>query len=103
LLELEHLPGLEHCLDPIAHLVIASIDVPLYRRWTGGHPLDVWRPQVKPHVEFAPVPRFDSPAQQLYVLLRHRLLLQPHGFEGLCAIRISDHTKSLLLPERPDV
>src|ERR1700730_11730681 len=28
-LELEHLPGLEHCLDPIAHLVIASIDGPL--------------------------------------------------------------------------
>src|SRR3984893_6858897 len=72
-LELEHLPGLEHCLDPIAHLVIASIDGLLYRRWTGRHPLDVWRPQVKPHVEFAPVPRFDSPAQQFHVLLRHRL------------------------------
>jgi hypothetical protein len=72
-LELEHLPRLEHCLDPSAHLVIASIDGLLYRRWTGRHPLDVLRPQVKPHVEFAPVPSFDASAQQFHVLLRHRL------------------------------
>src|SRR5437016_1115625 len=34
----------------------------------------------------APLYRFDKPTHDLHVLLRHRLLRQPHGFEGIVAL-----------------
>src|SRR2546421_11607648 len=37
----------------------------------------------------------------LHVLLRHRLLLKPHGFEGVLAVRVLLHLNRLSFPNRP--
>src|SRR4051794_23761133 len=45
-------------------------------------PSDVLRTKRKERVETSRIPRRDDPACDLHVLLRHRLLPQPGGFEG---------------------
>src|SRR5207247_8313960 len=50
-------------------------------------PFEVRRHQVRPRVEIALRPTVVDAADDLHVLLRHRLLPQPESFEGLCMIQ----------------
>src|SRR5829696_545972 len=40
-------------------------------------------------------PRLIQPAQPLHILLRHRLLPQPDGFEGLVAVEVGQSASNL--------
>src|SRR5436190_2224067 len=48
------------------------------------------------------VERFYCRPHDLHVLLRHRLLREPHGFEGLSVVPEELHAEHLSLPERVD-
>ena len=39
---------------------------------------------------------FDPPTKRLHVLPRHRLLPQPHGFEGCAAVEVEDDLRHLV-------
>src|SRR5438552_16213838 len=60
-----------------------------------GVPLHRWVDGGQPRLEVVALPYLDRAPHDLHVLLRHRLLRQPHGFEGFTAVqvahRINDH------------
>src|SRR5262249_31044245 len=87
LLEAKLLPRLPHRLEAARGLGIASIDGPLHRRRTGSYPFNLRRGIAQPSLGIAPIPGFDRTPHNLQVLVRHRLLLQAHGFEGLLVIK----------------
>src|SRR6185437_12188465 len=51
-----------------------------------GEPFDIRAHALEDRIGIAPVEGVDHPLGNLHVLLRHRLLDQPHGFERLCSL-----------------
>src|SRR5436305_5336615 len=75
---------------------MASIDGFLHSSGTCGHPLDLWRRIAEQQVSLALVPSFDRLPNNLHVLLRHHLLHQAHGLEGLGAIEKCANMRQLV-------
>src|SRR2546430_2268873 len=71
--------------------------------WERGEPLEVRREEIVVGVEIEPVEGVDPPLHDLHVLPRHRLLLQPHGFEGFVLARVNPKPPQLAVKQRPDV
>src|SRR5271166_2574105 len=103
LLKVELLPRLPHRLEPLSHLVVTSIDDALNGGGTSRHPFDVWGGVAEPHRSVTLIPGCDALVDDLHVLLRHRLLLQAHGFEGLVAVQEDSDAVDLALDEVVDV
>src|SRR5881227_2809401 len=81
-LELEQVPGDPHRRVGIRYLIMASIDGALHSSRTRRDPLDLWRRIAEQQVSLALIPSLDRLPHDLHVLLRHRLLLEAHSFEG---------------------
>ena len=80
--KVEALEALLYIREPLAHSVVPSVwlasKAPKARKQ-----LDVRCGGIEEEVVVALVPAGESVAHQLHVLLRHRLLPQPGGLEGL--------------------
>src|SRR5204862_501045 len=83
LFEAKFLPGLPDDSERLADLLLASVDAALDGSGTGRNPFDIGSRPFEPPLEIASVPCLDPPAHGLDVLLRHRLLREPGGFEGI--------------------
>jgi hypothetical protein len=72
-----HLDELGHSLRPSKQgtLQLAAADE---RR----SPVSIWPPEFRYRRGVLPIERLEEPPHNLHVLLRHRLLLQAHGFDG---------------------
>src|SRR5262245_4449201 len=68
----------------------------------GRHHFEVLIADREPGAQVAPIKGFQPPTHDLDVLLRHRLLLKPCGFEGIVPVREPLRTKDLPLPEGGD-
>src|SRR4029079_11233683 len=82
---LEGLPGLPGTPAPAKHL---------HHR----EPFDLGVVLVNPRLEVVAVPGFHVPFEDLHVLLRHRLLPQPGGFEGLLQLPVLLDSNVLAIP-----
>jgi nucleotide-binding universal stress UspA family protein len=56
----------------------------------------------QPGVDVTAVPALDPPPHGVHVLLRHRLLRKPGGFEGLSPIEIDLPFEDLAVPQLPE-
>ncbi len=92
-LDRERLPGLSEVLPEPFEAVVAVIDGIKAGKQTRSHILEVAMKNGQYGVHVASVPRFDPPAHQLHVLLRHRPRSIPQAQEappddhGTCAGR----------------
>src|SRR5207249_4318055 len=104
-------PPLE-VLGPVAHELDESFAPPIAprpREATPGYPLGVGGNHrgIKRRAEIAVLQPFlegvQYPAHDLHVLLRHRLLRKPGGFEGLGPVRVELPTYGFPVAERDRV
>src|SRR5204863_9972267 len=77
-----------------------ALDPPRYVR-DDLHSL-VIGPRPGPDIKPPQVPTLDARARDLHVLPRHRLLLQPCGFERLLLVVVIRELRDLARPERAD-
>src|SRR6185295_10512350 len=61
--------------------------------------LEIWRKVFERNVKVATVERLIASTHDLHVLLRHRLLRKPGGFEGLLVIEESPNRNRLAIPD----
>jgi hypothetical protein len=80
-LDLDFAPGLGELARPLLNLM-DPVPRPGVREMDIGVPDNVLVEHLNRSVEVASVPQFIHTPYELHVLLRHRLLRQPHGFEG---------------------
>ena len=67
-----------------------------------GAPFDLRIEGLRRGIDIASVPRFMGAAHDLYVLPRHRLVPQPHGFEGLCPVAVGLEADGPSVAHGPD-
>src|SRR2546423_6791938 len=88
---------------------VETLPLPGVRERRDGPVYEVGREKAQHDVNVTPARGFDDAAHNVHVLLRHRLLRQPHGFEGLRLAHVEllmDHQSVLeridpsALPER---
>src|SRR4029079_4195410 len=87
---LEGLPGLPGTPPPAKHL-------------HDREPFDLGVVLVNPRLEVVAVPGFHAPFEDLHVLLRHRLLTQPGGFESFGAMCVLLYAENLAVAQRVDL
>src|SRR5439155_212304 len=80
--------------------------LPTYKRAWLGPPLrrphdGVWVVQLTNGIHVPRVPCLEGRSHDLHVLLRHRLLRQPHGFEGLFFAPVVVESHALAVSQRP--
>ena len=99
--EAEVRKGTKEVLPPLPHAVVSVI----VATDSGEQWLDLAIRVVErdEHVKVVPGEGIKGPVRKLDVLLRHRLLPQPGGFEGLGAIKEDIHPRDSTVAERQDV
>lgn len=75
---------------------------PGVREVRSGAPFDLRIEGLRRGIDIASVPRFMGAAHDLYVLPRHRLVPQPHGFEGLCPVAVGLEADGPSVAHGPD-
>ena len=81
-LEVGFLKDFDELLEPLSRLRPPAVDVSKPNEGQ-GLPYDLWAEETRPGIQVAPIESIDQFPHDLDVLLRHRLLRQPGGFEGL--------------------
>jgi hypothetical protein len=90
-------PQLAHALASPIHRRFAS-----QQRWHPRTPLHLGVEFLQQRLDVSPVGRLNRAFERLHVLLRHRLLPQPGGFEGFVFAHVSLTAQNLPSSERED-
>ena len=93
----------EELLDPVPHLCPPAVQLSEPRDTRQGLPDDIRTQESQPGVQVASVEGIDRFTCKLDVLLRHRLLRQPGGFEGVGSLVEGAHLGDQSVSELVDV
>ena len=94
-LDAKHLPSLPSRSESAGDVVTASVHGAFDGGRTRGLPFDLGIESLGHGCQVPPVEGFNDLPHDLHVLLRHRLLRKPGGFEGFLAARVLLHPPDL--------